>query len=156
MQPPPEIAFTPGPALTPAAGALSHLDRLGAEAPARRVRLPVVLTLDRERLAILEARLGRGDDASRLRLDDGRLGISLLDRARDLCPPEGRCVLRLVGYWRGSSDGVGQLDVLRVDGPAQPAAGEIVEVEGTPDAAGPVAAASGQNLPKSSARGTRR
>lgn len=143
MQPPGEIALTQGPALQPAATALTCLDRVGAEAPPRRVRLPVALTLDKHRLAIVEARLGRGNDAPRLDLDDGRLGISLLDRARDVCPEAGRCLLRLVGYWRGTSEGVGRLDVLRVDGPAQPGAGEFVEIE-VPPGAGASAAASGE------------
>lgn len=130
MQQPPEIAFTLGPALSSMAAAQAHLARVGDEAPPRRVRLPVALTLDKERLAIVEARLGRGAHAPRVRLDDGRLGISVLDRARDLCPKDERCVLRLVGYWRGTSAGVGRLDVLRVDGRAQPSAPEFVEVEG--------------------------
>jgi hypothetical protein len=144
MQPPEEIPFTQGPALSPAAAVLAHLDRVGAETPPRRVRVPVALSFDEERLAIVEARLGRGNDAPRLRLDDGRLGISLLDRARDLCAKQSRCVLRLVGYWRGRSEGVGRFDVLRVDGPAADAAHESVEVESTPPEAGASAAAPGQ------------
>jgi hypothetical protein len=126
-----EPAFTQGPALQPAAAALAYLNRLGNEERRKRVRVPVALTFDEDRLAIAEARLGRGDKAPRLRLEDARLGISLLDRARDLCPKAGLCVLRLVGYWRGTSKGVGRLEVLRVDGRSEPSAFEFVEIEGT-------------------------
>ena len=130
-QPLQEIGFTRGPALTPAAAALSYLDRLAAETRARRVRLSVSLTLDEHRLAIVDARLGQPGDtaAPRLRLDDGALGVSLLDRARDLCPAGLRCVLGLVGYWRGSADGVGRLEVRRVDGLVPEAAEWFIEIE---------------------------
>lgn len=130
-QPRQEIGFTKGPALTPAAAALSALDRLAAETRARRVRLPVSLTLDERRLAIVDARLGQPGDtaAPRIRLDDGALGVSLIDRTRDLCPVGRPCALRLVGYWRGRTDGVGTLDVRRVDGLAPEAAAWFIEFE---------------------------
>jgi hypothetical protein len=153
MEPPEDPSFTRGPALQPAAAALAYLDRLGNEERGKRVRVPVALALDEERLAIVEARLGRGDDAPRLRLDDARLGISLLDRARDLCPKAGPCVLRLVGYWRGTSEGIGRLEVLRVDGPARPAAREVVEIEGTTGSGGLV---QGERSVTAAPQGTRR
>lgn len=125
-----DVTFAPGPALTPAATALAHLDRLGADPRPRLVRLPIVVAFD-ALLAIVDARLGQAADAPRVVLDDGALGIGLSDRARVLCAAGQRCPLRLVGYWRGSADGVGRLDVRRVDGsdPGAPASAERIEVE---------------------------
>lgn len=123
--------FTKGPGLSPAAAALDFLDRLAVEAPEMRVRLPVSITLDKFRLSIVDARLGEPGEAPgrSLRLDDGSLGIGLADRARDLCTIGQRCVMRLVGYWRGSADGVSRFDVRRVDGVAHDTTAPGIEVE---------------------------
>jgi hypothetical protein len=68
-----------------------------------------------------------GPGAIRLRLDDGALGIALVDRARGLCPPNGRCVLRLVGFWKGGDATGGHFDVRRVDGLVPEGADRVIE-----------------------------
>lgn len=130
--PPVEMAeFTKGPGLSPGPAALDFLDRLAVDAPETRVRLPVSIMLDELRVSIVDARLGQAGEAPGrpLRIDDGALGIGFADRARDLCTTAKRCVMRLVGYWRGSADGVSRFDVRRVDGLALEAEPAAIEIE---------------------------
>ncbi|HMW55564.1 MAG: hypothetical protein NOF05_10915 [Candidatus Accumulibacter phosphatis] len=118
-------------ALEPVAAALDFLNRLATASPPIRVRLPVSIALDEYRLSIVDARLGPSGAAAatRLQLDDGKMGVALADRARDLCAAGRRCVVRLIGYWRGTVDDVGHLDVRRIDGLVPDAAAAAVEVE---------------------------
>ena len=88
-------------ALTPSADLLAWLGRQGGA----RVRLPVRLQFaDQGRLALGPAHVGAWDepapDGISLTLDDTALGISLLDRARELCPAgEQACALWVEGTW---------------------------------------------------------
>ncbi len=72
----------------------------------RRFRIPVVAVFEDEyRLALGDAFIGRpgdvsGDTRLRLHLDDGGLGVALLDTVRARCPKEQpSCALWLEGYW---------------------------------------------------------
>jgi hypothetical protein len=124
-----DAEFTRGPEIAGTDEVLAFLGRLARTSPATRVRIPVLLTLDSARLTVADAHLGPtgGPGALRLRLDDGGLGIALVDRARSLCPPSGRCVVRLVGYWKGGDRSGGHFEVRRVDGLAPEGADRVIE-----------------------------
>lgn len=105
MQPTPVRAFVPGPELLPSAALRAWLDEQGAKDPRPMLRLPVLLTFD----AGLERGLARAwigdqpvprEDAVLIAPDDGALGISLADRARELCAPDATaCAVWLDGTW---------------------------------------------------------
>jgi len=101
-QPP---AATEAPAMSqPLTPSTNLLTWLGEQAGAH-LKLPVRLQFaDEHRLALGPAHVGGwaepGPESLALTLDDTALGISLLDRVRDLCP-EGdlTCALWLEGSW---------------------------------------------------------
>jgi hypothetical protein len=105
VQPVPVVDFVPGPQLLPTADLRAWLDGQGAKAPRPMLRLPVVLAFDAEPGRGL-ARAWLGDqplpreDAVLIAPDDGALGISLADRARELCAPDApTCAMWLDGTW---------------------------------------------------------
>lgn len=83
--PAPADAFRAGPSVAEASALRAWLDETAAGERAQRVRLPVVIT--RSTLGISSAWVGTRadapDDALRLRLDDGALGVSLADQLDD-------------------------------------------------------------------------
>ena len=97
-------AYEPGPALTPRATLLSWI-RAEQAAPERRMaRVPVTVELRTPgRMGLGDAWLGLGElgpESTRVRLQDGALGIALFDRVEHLCPaPATRCALWLEGRW---------------------------------------------------------
>ncbi len=102
MKPTAPVQYEQGPALAPADALLGWLKSAGE----RRLRVPVVLRFeDAHRLAIASAQLAaRADsvtaDAVRLAVDDGGLGVSLLDQLRGLCPADATaCAVWLEGRW---------------------------------------------------------
>lgn len=94
-----------------------------------RLRLPVVVTMDADRLGITGATLGTADGHP-LKLDDTALGIALKDRVRQKCPADApSCRVWLEGVWRGVVDGKGVVQVLKFAGViAADAAGDRVEI----------------------------
>ena len=95
-----------GPAVRPADELLDWLGRNAKDPDGkrRRFRLPVVVSFeDPHRVTLGSAFVGvslesSGHDA--LTLDDGALGISLLERLGELCPEKrASCALWLEGYW---------------------------------------------------------
>lgn len=124
--------FVRGPPLSPAGELLAWLDQLASQRTPRLVRLPVVLARGAVGFSTSGARLGGAAEAPSLRVDDGKLGIGLADRARAACKDAPTCALWLEGHWRGRHDGAWTFEVLRVGAPldaAALAAATHVEVE---------------------------
>lgn len=65
------------------------------------IRLPIVVKLNTLRIGIEGGLVGTRDvpEALELRLNDAALGISLLDRTRQMCRDGDRCAIWLEGYW---------------------------------------------------------
>ena len=103
MQPAPVLEYSPGPASQPAAELRAWLSEQEARDPKPMLRLPVVLSFAADTLPSIErAWIGvlpqAPEGAVLLRLDDSALGVSLLDRARELCAPGATtCALWLDG-----------------------------------------------------------
>lgn len=94
-----------------------------------RLRLPVVVTMDADRLGITGATLGDAGGLP-LKLDDTALGIALKDRVRQKCSGDApSCRVWIEGTWRGVTDGVGVIGVLKFGGVIAPdAAADRVEI----------------------------
>ncbi len=98
-------AFRPGPAIHPSTELLEWLDGLERNDPRPLIRLPVVIEYTSPRgISIAGAWIGgpgvkQGPDTIRLRLDDGGMGISLVETARGHCHGDGPCALWLEGHW---------------------------------------------------------
>lgn len=106
-------------ALEPRAELVAWLDANGGSRDIGgppRLRLPVVVTMDADRLGITGATLGTADGLA-LTLDDTALGIALKDRVRQKCPADGAgCRVWIEGTWRGVADGKGVIGVLKFGG----------------------------------------
>ena len=103
-----ESGFIPGPEITPPGALRAWLDALegGVRGPRPLIRLPVVIEFSStHRLSIARAWIGGpgikpGPDTLRLRLDDGGMGISLVETARGRCRDDAlSCALWLEGHW---------------------------------------------------------
>jgi uncharacterized sulfatase len=117
--PDPDREFTRGPDISPSSRLLAWLDAelQRGESPGgpRRIRLPVSVTLDAAG-GVASARIGVSDeaDAIKVRLNDSALGISLADRARQMCGSGSRCAVWVEGFWRGRVNGAAQFDLRKV------------------------------------------
>lgn len=103
--PDPPRTFEPGPPIRPRGPLMEWLDDFSRMTKwDRRVKVPVVIRMDKGHLGIIEAFIGVTDtvDAETifLRLDDSWMGISLMDRLGKPCPRANpTCVIWLEGYW---------------------------------------------------------
>ena len=91
----------------PACARVAWLDSQG---PDRLVRMPVTIHFRPDGLGIDRGTVGELD----LRLDDTRLGVSLMDHARQASPERSSVALHLEGHWQGVKDGRGVLSLHRV------------------------------------------
>lgn len=122
---PVERDFEAGPAVEEREQLLAWLAQHAREGgSARTLRLPIALGLRDGGLHLGDAHLGLGSaeggvGGERLvvLLDDSALGISLLDRVRQLARADGSCELWLEGSWLGSTRSGGSFAVQRVKGP---------------------------------------
>lgn len=112
----PDPAATPSQALTPTAELLAWLDHNGGARDIGgppRLKLPVEVTMDADRLGIVGATLGE----VAVKLDDTALGIALADRVRQKCPAGSTtCKVWLEGTWRGHDAAGGQIQVTKFAG----------------------------------------
>jgi hypothetical protein len=98
-------SWVSGPNIEPADELLVWLSKNAAKSDGerRRLRVPVLVHFDEDRLAIAGAFLGAASEVSKrvaLHLDDSALGISLRDRLRKRCAEtQPTCVVWLEGYW---------------------------------------------------------
>lgn len=122
MQPYPKREFARGAPIRPTEGLVAWLDANKSADTKRVLRVPVMTTFDR--ISIKEAKIG---DLP-VRVHDSALGVSFLERANQYGKDSGgRCVLSLIGYWRGGTEGL--FDVIQVEGLApEDAAHAEVEV----------------------------
>jgi hypothetical protein len=119
-------------ALEPRDALVAWLTRNGGQrdvGSAPVLKLPVVITMDADRLGITGARLG-ADGGIALKLDDTALGIALVDRVRQKCKGDTpSCRVWLEGRWRALDGDVGQVQVTRFAGLiAADDAGDRVEI----------------------------
>ncbi len=98
MKPATPVDFAEGVDLTPAATLLAWLED-SANAPPRKIRLPVVVRLSV--LGVESATVGIAEDKSGLvlKLDDGALGVGLADTLRSRCPGAPTCAVWVEGQW---------------------------------------------------------
>ena len=117
----PAPSFQRGAAITPSADLLAWLDQQGA----RQVRLPMTLTLTATG-AVATATIGAGGEADPIavELSDLGMGLSLKDRLRKVCKPEGTCTVWLVGTWSSGK----RLQVRKLDGEVAAGAATHAEV----------------------------
>lgn len=116
-------------ALAPTDALLNWLDRNGGARDIGgppKLKLPVDVTLDPDRLGIAGATLG----GFPVNLDDSALGIALADRVRQKCAaPAITCRVWVEGTWHGQAGDVGQVHVSRFVGlVAATDAGDRVEI----------------------------
>lgn len=99
MKPAAPTDFAAGPDIAPAAALLAWLDD-DANAPPRRLRLPVVVTVGV--LGVESAVVAMAPDATAgalaVKLDDGGLGVGVADTLRSRCK-DGKCAVWLEGQW---------------------------------------------------------
>ncbi len=123
--------FTRGPALVPTAELLVWLDATRSDIGQRRVRLPVWLELKGP--AITSARIGAADgaDVVKLKIRDGAMGISVVDRARRASRDGAPAAMWLEGLWEGAGT-FSVLKFVKVITPAEADAATFVELEPAP------------------------
>jgi hypothetical protein len=99
------IKFIPALTIKPYSTLLDWLNNTTNAQPRKLLKIPVVITFDSYRLGINNAFIGTSNadiekDTIFLELDDSAMGISLLNRLRNICPKTSNtCAVWLVGYW---------------------------------------------------------
>lgn len=99
------VAYESGPALVPRAALLAWIDAQVNVSPPRLTRVPVTVRFgELHRSGLGPAWIGVGEpgpETIALDLDDGALGIALVERVNRLCPDPAadRCALWLEGRW---------------------------------------------------------
>jgi hypothetical protein len=97
--------FVPGPKILPSTQLLKALDKGKNEAKAPLWKVPIVVTRKSDGMGGVESAFIGVDqtlpEADRIyvKLEDGALGVSLLDRLHQYCKESESCKLWVAGYW---------------------------------------------------------
>ncbi len=112
----PELKFVAGPALTPVSELRSwlgsHRDTL--------IRIPMAIEMsgfDVGPAWIATTAADPAADAIHVTLDQGALGVGLVERLGALCQAPTRCVVWLQGYWKPTLSGGPDFAALELPGP---------------------------------------